>query len=102
MTDPTRVTVNGLDMSTGMWTRVMAAVRGLFPQQTTGLSDDAAVQAVMLDIVTGWLAVWEGQQAGPDPGDAAQQAAQQAHDVRSAAEAQARTDATDIHPTVTT
>lgn len=102
MTDPTRVTVNGLDMSTGMWTRVMAAVRGLYPQQSAGLSDTAAVQAVMLDIVTGWLAVWEGRQAGPDPSTAAQQAAQQAQDTRDAAEAQARTDATDIHPTVTT
>lgn len=98
-----RVVVNGLDMSEAMWARVMAAVRGLFPNQTAGLSDSGAIQALMQHIVIEWVATWEGSQAAPDPSAAAKQAQDQAVASRLAAADQARSDATaDIHVTVTT
>jgi hypothetical protein len=104
-----RVTVNGLNMSVEMWTRVITAVRGLYPELTgddvggTPLSDAGAVQAVMLSVLTDWVALYESQVQAPDPSEAAQQAIAAAIQARADAEATARTDiAGDITPTVTT
>jgi hypothetical protein len=70
------ITVNGLTMSTGMWTRVMAAVRGLYPELTgdapggTPLSDAGALQAVTLSVLTDWVTLYESQVGAPDPSEA--------------------------------
>jgi predicted Zn-dependent protease len=96
-----RVVVNGLDMSAATWARMVTAIRGLFAE-TAGLSDAAAVQLVMKNVATGWVAAWEERQASVDPGVAAQQAAEQANALRSAAHAQAVSDLNaDVQPTVT-
>lgn len=99
--DPATVTVNGLEMPPALWLRVMAAVRGLFPQETFGLSDAAAVQAVMRGIVIDWLCTWEAREAAPDPGEAARLAQQQAMTAINEAMTKARDDAAVIAPTVT-
>jgi hypothetical protein len=96
-----RVTVNGLDMATATWARVMAAVRGLYPQ-VANLSDAAAVQAVMKNVVTEWVATWEARQK-PDPQESANQAMRRANEERAVAHEKARRElAEDVRPTVET
>lgn len=102
VTDDPTIIVNGLAMPTKIFTRVMTALRGLYPTITSGLSDDAAIQAVMRNVVINWVASWESQQTGMDPAEAAQQAASAAQQARLDADAQARTDTAVITPTVTT
>jgi hypothetical protein len=103
------ITINGLTMSTGMGARVMAAVRGLYPELTgdapggTPRSDAGALQAVMLSVLTDWVTLYESQVGAPDPSEAAQQAIADAIAARDAVEAAALADiAGDVTPTVTT
>lgn len=82
--------INGLFMSPDTYTRVITAIRGLFPQ-VNGFSDAAAVQLVMRDAAISWVAMWEGMQAG-NPDAAAAAARQQAMADRASAEDAARTE----------
>jgi hypothetical protein len=97
-----RIVVNGLEMAVGTWGRILAAVRGLFPAATAGLSDSAAVQAVMKHVLIEWVSTWEGRQAGPDPSDAARQAQAAAVAVQQDAADRARKHVVDdVQPTIT-
>lgn len=91
-----RVTFLGLGMEDSLRARIVAAMRGLYPQQTEGLGDLRAAQVLLRMWVTELLAAWETRQAAPDPANAAKEAADEAAAARNGAEASARLAAKDI------
>jgi hypothetical protein len=62
-----RTTLAGLDMPADLVPRIMAALRGTYPDLTAGLADIPAVLAVIRYWVQQTLADWEAKQAAGGP-----------------------------------
>lgn len=73
-TTPSTVPVAGLLVPAALVPRIMAAMRGLYPEVTNGIADnDAMVRAVLKHWVTVTLSQWESEQAKAPVVDALQQ-----------------------------
>lgn len=97
-----RVNYLGLNMDTAMVAKIVAALRGLYPNLVSPTdSDNRVVQICLRQIITDHLATWAARSAA-DPDAAAKQAFHDARAAQDTAEQQARTDAGDIAPTATT
>ncbi len=57
------VPVAGLRVPATLVPRIIASMRGIYPNLTVGLDDEAAVRAVLRYWVTSTLATYEGQQS---------------------------------------
>lgn len=96
-----KIEVNGLWMSPASLARILAALRGLFPDLAS-LSDHGVIQAVMSRCLTEWVADWEARQAA-DPNAAARRAVQDALDAQQLARTKAHDElSADVQLTVTT
>lgn len=97
-----RITVFGLNMDDTIYTRIIAAIRGTYPELTAGLSDSKAAQSVLKIWAVGLVSSWERGQAATDPNDAARAAAEAATKLRQAALDRATTEVNaDVQPTAT-
>lgn len=90
-----QIQILGLNMPPQLEVRVLEAIRGLYPTLTAGVSDTAAVQAVLRYLATQWLVQWEQRQAA-DPDAAVSAARSQALAAQQAAADKAATDAGQI------
>jgi hypothetical protein len=97
-----RVTYLGLDMDATMVAKIVAALRGLYPNLVSPAdSDNRVIQLCLHQIITEHLAAWAARSA-TDPIDViVKQATDTAKAEQQAAVEQARTDAADIQPTAT-
>src|SRR3954453_18608295 len=95
-----RVTVLGLDMDRNTYAAIVAALRDLYPELTTGKSDELAAQSVLKFILLQHLSTSTGRRSGPDPTSAAREAAELASKKRKDAEESSwRSADVDIRPT---
>lgn len=63
MADPTFRSFAGLEFPLDLLPRIITAFRATYPQQTTGLSDEEAMQAALLDHVTSTWSAYESRMA---------------------------------------
>lgn len=90
---PDYVPVAGLRVPSVLVPRIVASMRGMYPDLTVGLEDDPAVRAVLKFWVTSTLASWETRQVADQAVAQVQavqaEAAEAAQAVREAAQAAA-------------
>lgn len=98
MTNPTPATVRmaGVNVPTTLAPRLLAAIRGLYPDLTAGKTDGDALAAWAKWVLTTTLAQWEGRQARAAGEDQLEKVRQQYEDAAKAAAAKAQVDAQGI------